>query len=165
MDRLQVSLVPLSLSSRFASAGEIPQVVHFMNRVRERTVEIILQDDIVSTDPELLEFSGYYNHPDTGEFLLLFDREKLVGTVAFAILSPDRAELRKLYLDDSLRGKRIGFTLAKYIIERAEELQIPKLQLETNTKMVDAIRLYEKLGFRKIDPPDHGGYVDILMER
>ena len=63
-------------------------------------------------------------------------------------------ELAKMAISPKFKGKGLGYTLGKAVIEKAKQLNAKKIYLETNTKLTPAINLYYKLGFKKIDGYD-----------
>jgi len=48
------------------------------------------------------------------------------------------------------QGKGVGLLLAESAIKWASEKGASKIYLESNTKLTPAIKLYEKLGFKRI---------------
>jgi GNAT superfamily N-acetyltransferase/predicted transcriptional regulator len=58
-------------------------------------------------------------------------------------------ELAKMAVAPRMRGRNIGYLLAKAAIDKARALGAPRLFLESNTVLTPAIKLYEKLGFKK----------------
>lgn len=74
-------------------------------------------------------------------------------------------ELAKMAVSPKAQGKNIGFLLGQAIVEKAKELKAEKLFLESNTILKPAIRLYEKLGFKKVaGPPTPYERCNIQME-
>jgi putative acetyltransferase len=63
------------------------------------------------------------------------------------------AELVKFYLLPSSRRKGIGRKLMNTTITSAKKLGYKKLYLESFPELADAIGMYEKVGFKKIDHP------------
>jgi len=63
------------------------------------------------------------------------------------------AELVKLYLDSSYRGKGIGWHLMEKTFESAKRLGYKKLYLESLPELNRAITLYEKAGFKMLSSP------------
>ncbi len=68
-------------------------------------------------------------------------------------LDSDCVELVKLYLLKEHRGKGIGKELMRMCIVEAENLCYEKIYLETLPELHNAIGLYQKMGFKKIDKP------------
>lgn len=80
--------------------------------------------------------------------------KRLIGTVGLYPREGGVAELRKMYLLKSARGKGLGKMLLERVLVRARELGFRRIELETSSKLVEAIGLYKKHGFRPFSP-DH----------
>ena len=63
------------------------------------------------------------------------------------------AELVKYYLAESERGKGTGRQLMELCIASARKLGYKKLYIESMPQFSKAVRIYEKLGFRKLSGP------------
>ena len=63
------------------------------------------------------------------------------------------AELVKYYLAESERGKGTGRQLMELCIASARKLGYKKLYIESMPHFSKAVRIYEKLGFRKLSFP------------
>ena len=73
-------------------------------------------------------------------------------------------ELAKMAVSPKAQGKHLGLLLGKEIIKEAKKMGGKKLYLESNTNLKPAIRLYEKLGFKKVSgKPSPYKRVDIQM--
>ena len=75
-----------------------------------------------------------------------------VGIAEFDGLE-DCAELQKLYLSDSVKGKGYGKELLHLAEEWVKSAGYRKLYLETHTNLSVALKLYEKMGFHLIEKP------------
>jgi DNA-binding MarR family transcriptional regulator/predicted N-acetyltransferase YhbS len=74
-------------------------------------------------------------------------------------------ELAKMAVAKGERGKNIGFMLGKAAIDKAKSQKAERVFLESNTILKPAIKLYEKLGFKKIvGPPTPYERCNIQME-
>ncbi len=62
-------------------------------------------------------------------------------------------ELVKYYLAESERGRGTGRRLMEICIASARELGYRKLYIESMPQFSKAVRIYEKLGFRKLSSP------------
>jgi ribosomal protein S18 acetylase RimI-like enzyme len=87
--------------------------------------------------------------PGAYRLLLLEDR---AGCVAVRFLSPDTAEMKRLYVRSAHRGRGLGRALAEAAIETAREAGCARIVLDTLPKMNQAQALYRILGFRETRP-------------
>lgn len=96
----------------------------------------------------------------------LLDGE-IVGTCALirAQEDPLAFELSKMAVSPKAQGKKIGYLLGNALVEKARSLDAEKVFLETNSILVPAIKLYEKLGFKHTEITNPGyDRVDVQME-
>ena len=89
-----------------------------------------------------------------GAVFLAFMEDEPVGTCALIPIRPGVFEVAKMSVREDCRGKGIGRQILEYAIERAKELGATVLHLETNSKLANAIHLYESVGFRHIPPEE-----------
>ena len=108
-----------------------------------------------------------YSDPTTDDLFHLFQRSdsalfvaeyhsKVVGCCGIYPtegLDKNCAELVKFYLAEEARGKGIGKNLMQQCIQFAIEFGYKKLYLESLPQFSQAIQMYEKHGFYKLDLP------------
>lgn len=108
-------------------------------------------------DPELDHLSAFYGqNPKKRVYLIALNQEEqVIGGVGIAEFDgfDNCAELQKLYLDDSVKGRGYGKSLMQLAENWARSAGYQNLYLETHTNLVTAIKLYEKLGFHQIERP------------
>lgn len=107
-------------------------------------------------DPGLDNLSAYYNGaPGRVYYIALDDEGKIIGGAGAAEFNglPDCAELQKLYLTDSEKGKGYGRQLVQLVEDWARSAGYRSLYLETHTNLSTAMKLYEKMGYRQIEKP------------
>lgn len=109
-------------------------------------------------DPELDHLSTFYNAVPGKRiyFIALDENGTMIGGAGAAEFSgiPDCAELQKLYLIDSVKGRGYGKELVRLVENWAKSAGYKNLYLETHTNLAVAMKLYEKMGFRQIEKPD-----------
>lgn len=64
-------------------------------------------------------------------------------------LDDSYAEIRRLYVNPSYRGKGLSRRIMQILLHYAGEQQIPIIRLETGPKQIESIKLYENLGFSR----------------
>ena len=132
----------------------------------KRIAEIIrmnlekFQLDIPGTayfDPQLDQLSAYYTIGTKPRvyFVVLNENDQVAGGVGIAEFEgiSDCAEIQKLYLDDSIKGKGCGRKLMEVAENWAKEAGYQQLYLETHSNLKAAIKLYEKSGYKQIERP------------
>lgn len=118
-------------------------------------------------DPELDHLSRFYgkNAESRAYFVLTDSAGQVIGGAGFAEFSgfPNCAEIQKLYLTDDAKGQGLGRDLLETAELYAEVMGYERLYLETHTALKEAIRLYQKMGYRQIPKPE--GVVHSTMNR
>ena len=93
---------------------------------------------------------------------------KAVGCCALLVVRRGVFEVAKMTVAESCRGMGIGRRMLAYTIARGRALGAEALYLETNEKLVDAVHLYESLGFRHLSPekvvPSPYARANVFME-
>lgn len=83
-----------------------------------------------------------------GGLLVAELKGRVVGCVGFAGHG-DAVELKHLYVAAAARRRGLGGRLTWLVEERARALGRTRVELWTDTRFVDAHRLYERLGYRR----------------
>ncbi len=114
---------------------------------------------------DLIDPAAYYaSH--CGAFLVLADEGRLVGTGGIAGLGADVAELKRVWVLATYRGKGLGRRMVEglLVFARCSGYRCVRLEVATPEVQEAAVRLYTKLGFRPI-PPYREGPCAMSMER
>jgi GNAT superfamily N-acetyltransferase len=101
-----------------------------------------------------------------GQIFFAMDGAHAVGTAAAVRVSPDVFELAKMAVSPSYQGRGLGERLGRAVIDYARSEGAAKVYLETNSRLANAIRLYQRLGFEKAAFPGQSDYAraDVYME-
>ena len=111
--------------------------------------EFGFEPDPETSEADLHDVESYYRG---GVFLVATDPAgRLLGTTGIAILDPNTAKLRKMYVDPSFRGKGVGRLLLNSAVDFARSKGMREVLLETTEQMAAARRLYESYGFVQVE--------------
>lgn len=88
-----------------------------------------------------------------------------VGCCALLVHEPGVYEVAKMAVSENCQNVGIGRKLLHYTIEQGRALGARSLYLETNSRLTNAIHLYESLGFEHL-PPRSSPYAraNVFME-
>lgn len=106
-------------------------------------------------DPTTDDLFNFFSKPGSEYWVAEEDGEIIGGCGVFSTpgLPEGCAELVKLYLSASYRGKGIGKQLMEITFDSARKFGYKQLYLESLPELSRAISLYEKAGFRFINGP------------
>jgi putative acetyltransferase len=109
----------------------------------------------VYTDPTTDHLSLLFQQPGSGYYIAWEDTTIIGGAGFFptAGLPAATCELVKMYLLPSARGKGIGRKLLQFAKAAAVQQGYRHMYIETMPELEQAIHLYEKAGFRRLNQP------------
>ena len=92
---------------------------------------------------------------DKGGFIFFATADgQVAGTFALIKISVNIYELSKMAVDEDFQGKKIGNKMMEFCIDEARRLKAGKLILFSSTKLLPALHLYRKYGFREVEIDD-----------
>ena len=96
---------------------------------------------------ELPKFS-----PPGGRLVLAYTADRATGIGCFHPISPEIAELKRMYVQPSARGNGIGRAVLESLLSAAREAGYRRMRLDSAAFMHAAHSLYRSAGFVDIDP-------------
>jgi len=90
--------------------------------------------------------------PPAGIFIVAEVDGTPVGCAGIRMLSPERAELKHLFVRDAARGQGIGSGLIAILEQCAREFGATEIVLDTHESLEAAGRLYASAGYVTIPP-------------
>jgi GNAT superfamily N-acetyltransferase len=128
-----------------ARAGDAPAIVALIGRVFD---EYHFIWNPATEVPDLFDLERHYGGERGAFWVARLDGE-VVGSVGVERLPDGRAELHRLYLDATLRGRGVGRALVDAVLGWCRAARIARLTLWSDTRFDRAHRLYEGMGFAK----------------
>ena len=93
-----------------------------------------------------------------GVFLIGYREGKPLACGALRKLADGAAEIKRMFVSKEARGLGLGARILQELEAKARKLNIRRLVLETGERQVEAVGLYRKAGFARIER--FGDYVD-----
>jgi putative acetyltransferase len=124
--------------------SDVPAILSLIAGIYE---EYDCKLDAENEDKHLLA-PGPYFRASGGEFWVVEEAGAILATVAVA-LHDEGAELKALYVHPSLRKHGWGRRLTDLALEHARAAGKRRMFLWSDTRFVDAHRLYKNIGFQK----------------
>lgn len=110
----------------------------------EKHFKVEANDELILSDPqgEIIDKGGMI-------FYAKYNA-KIVGTASLLKIDKTTFELCKMAVTDGVQGLGIGQKLLEHCLAIAKQIGINRLVLYSNRKLLPAIYLYKKFGFREI---------------
>ena len=125
-----------------------------------RTLVSFLDSDLRKRDGDEHSFYARFNKIDKiNEVVVAYFDSEAVGCGAFKMYANNIAEVKRMYVAPGYRGKGIAGEILKQLEGWAAELAYTRLILETGIKQPEAIGLYIKHGYKKIE--NYGQYAGV----
>ena len=109
-----------------------------------------LSIDFQGFGEELEGLPGVYG-AEGGALLVAMSGEQPAGTIALRRLDSRSGEVKRLYLRPQFRGQGLGRLLVDAVMDRARDLGYEALYADTLPVMTDALSLYERMGFERVE--------------
>lgn len=98
--------------------------------------------------------------PPGGMLLVVRERGVELGCAGLRLVSGDVGEVKRLFVVPSARGTGLGERLMHEVEARARELGVRELRLDTRGDLVEARRLYARIGYEETAPFNDGPYAE-----
>jgi len=115
-------------------------------------------DATIATSPEELL-------PPFGMFLVVRLDGDEVGCGVVRVLTDSIAEIKRMWISPSARGRGLGRRLLIALEQSATDLGCSRVRLDTNDALDEAIGLYRSMGYREIAPYNENVYATRWFEK
>jgi putative acetyltransferase len=120
-----------------------------------------LDQDLAITDGEEHGFYNQFNGTvNINHVLVAYENSIALSCGAFKIMDSKVVEIKRMYTVPSYRGKGLAALVLKNLEEWASVEGFKSCVLETGTRQIAAIRLYEKCGYQIIE--NYGQYKGVI---
>ena len=120
----------------------------------------LLDQDLASRDGDEHAFYNQFNSIDGLQHcIVLHEGSNAVGCGAIKVQDIVTAEVKRMYVLESYRGRGLATQILKNLESWAKEIGYKRCVLETGIRQPEAIALYEKNGYKRIS--NYGHYIGI----
>jgi GNAT superfamily N-acetyltransferase len=107
--------------------------------------------DAKAFEEELETLPGKYA-PPKGRLLLALSAGQPAGCVALRKIDAQTCEMKRMFVYPRFQGRGVGRALAEAILHEAKMAGYSTMRLDTSVQQIEALQLYQSLGFKTIDP-------------
>lgn len=119
-----------------------------------------LDKDLANRNGETNDFFAQFNKIDRIKNVVIAMHDNLpVGCGAMKVYEKSTMEIKRMFVPTEMRGKGVAVAVLNELESWARELGYEKCVLETGDKMLEAIGLYKKCGYKIIS--NYGQYANI----
>jgi GNAT superfamily N-acetyltransferase len=94
-----------------------------------------------------------------GVFLVAFDDDGIaIGCIGLRVIDDGVGEIKRMYVRPAGRGKGVGGALLLASEERAAEMGLREIKLDTRSELVEARGLYTSRGYVEVEPYNDNVY-------
>jgi GNAT superfamily N-acetyltransferase len=97
----------------------------------------------------IVRFPGCGRFLGSGSFVAIDEHTgRLCGLSLASLVAPSSGHITQLCILPALRGTRLGYELLRHSLRALTDLQCSAVSLTVTSANIDAVRLYESIGFR-----------------
>ena len=115
-------------------------------------------DEAPSADPADL-------NPPTGAWIVAYLDGEPVGCAGLKSVDAEMVEVRRVFLDESARGRGIGRRLLEELEQHARRLGYKRVRLTTGDRQPEALGLFRAAGYGEVGDFDGYAYAHHWMEK
>ncbi|MDT7831346.1 GNAT family N-acetyltransferase [Flavobacteriaceae bacterium S356] len=132
------------------------------NSANKDFIELVKELDayLAITDGDDHDFYDQYNKLDTIKYVIVvYKDQEALGCGAIKRFDDNAIEIKRVYTKPERRGKGIAKKIMQELEAWAKELNFERCILETGERQVEAVRFYDKIGYKRME--NYGQYVGV----
>ncbi len=125
----------------------------------QKLVALLDEDLRIRNGKEHSFYAQFNKIENIRNVIVCYLENKPIGCGAFKQLETKKAEIKRMFVQPEYRGRGIGLGILKELELWASELNYSDCILETGKRQSEAIRLYQKAGYKIIG--NYGQYENV----
>jgi GNAT superfamily N-acetyltransferase len=119
----------------------------------------LFDEFLIDIDGDEKDFFAQFNNIYIKQVIVCFHNNIAVGCGAFKEYEPNVAELKRMFVLPEYRGKGVATKIIFELENWAQQENYTISVLETSIRLLNAIALYKKTGYKII--PNYGQYIGV----
>jgi GNAT superfamily N-acetyltransferase len=103
--------------------------------------------------------------PPSGAWVVAYLDGRAVGCGGLQRLDERVAEIRRIFLDESVRGRGVGRALLARLEDEARAIGYERVRLTTGAEQPEALGLFRSQGYEEIEPFTDGAFTSYWLEK
>ena len=103
--------------------------------------------------------------PGAGAFVVATSDGEPVACGGVQEIAPGVGEIKRMWVDPGWRGAGLGSRLLRHLEQVRVDLGDAVVRLDTNGTLVEAIAMYERAGYRRIERYNDNPYAEVFFEK
>jgi len=103
--------------------------------------------------------------PGVGTFVVATSDGRPVACGGIQTIAPAVAEIKRMWVDDQWRGAGLGSRLLRHLEALARSRGHDVVRLDTNGTLAEAIAMYDRAGYRRIERYNDNPYAEAWFEK
>jgi len=126
-------------------------------------------DELADRFPAGFDATGYLSpedyNPPRGRFFLAMAGNAVLACGGLVWIDRTTAEIKRMWVAPSARGRGLATRLLAFLEQTAVASDRPKLRLDTNPVLLEAIAMYRKAGYSDIERYNDNPYAGLWFEK
>ncbi len=119
----------------------------------------LFDEYLIDIDGDEKDFFAQYNQIYLENVIVCYENKTPVGCGAFKVIDSKTVEIKRMFVHPDFRGKGVANQILNELEIWARELEYSEAILETSIKLENAIALYNKSAYSKIE--NYGQYIGV----
>lgn len=142
------------------------EILEYEKIYEKQLIKLLI--DVCVKEIGIIEYEeGLKNYVINNEFIKIWiikNNEEIIATIGYCERNSKIAEVKKLYINKEYRNHGLGKKLLDTAIEHIKEKEYESIYVGTNEYFKNAIKFYQKYGFKYIFEEENGYIFELKIK-